>query len=76
MIDHDVLRNQSARDDLARKMAAWEAANGPIVTQPVTVRREAIMMGVPDGANFVQSPEKLAEARKRGGIAGSRHRQV
>ena len=76
MIDHDVLAKQAERDELARRMAEWEARNGPVVTHPPTVWRESIMMNVPDGANFVQSEEKLREARKRGGIAGSRHRQV
>lgn len=76
MIDHDVLAKESARDELARKMAEWEANHGPVVTQPPSVYRESPMMHVPDGATFTQSAEKMRAARTRGGIAGNRSRKV
>lgn len=75
-LNHDVLSRQPLHDELARKMAEWEAKHGPVVTQPVLPREVAPVMYAPDGAAFALTEERLAAARRKGGVAGSRHRQV
>jgi len=59
--------NVIARATLADQMAAYEREHGPVVTQPIrTEWAEPLLV----------SAETLEAARKRGGLAGSRHRQI
>lgn len=34
--DHEVMRRRDEREELAAKMAAWEATHGPVITRPPT----------------------------------------
>lgn len=69
MISHDVLEKQKEHDDLATKMAEWESRNGPVVCEPAYVRDDG-------GRMIIANQEVLDAARKRGGVAGSRHKQI
>lgn len=69
MISHDVMEKRPERDDLAAKMLAWEMENGPVTTEPIRVRDDG-------GRMIIPKAETLSAARKRGGVAGSRGREL
>ena len=59
--------NQVLRATLAEQMAAYEREHGPVVCEPIrTEWAEPLMVDT----------AILEAARKRGGLAGSRHRQI
>jgi hypothetical protein len=66
-LNYDIEVRRPTSEQIAAATAEWEAKHGPVVTEPIRS----------DWANpLMVDPETLEKARKRGGVAGSRHRQV
>jgi hypothetical protein len=67
-LNYDIKVRRPTSEQIAAATAEWEAKHGPVVTEPIRVTE--------DRCFYAADPDVLADARRRGGVAGSRHRQV